>query len=324
MDWYYVAEGQQAGPVSEEDLQALLNSGTITAETLVWNEGMDNWTAYGSVISPAPTEGETPAPTEGEGKKLSLKKREEPSSTETEPAGSAETCRECNREFPADHMIEYEGSYICAECKPAFFQRIQEGVTGTGGATPNAELMARARASLSGTWGLAIGVFLLHQAISIACQFIPVAGSFIPLLISGPLGVGLAIFFISIARSQEASVDMLFWGFKRFGTTFLAYLLMSLFILLWMLLLIIPGIIAAYAYSMTFYVLADDENAGALEAIRKSKEMMKGNKWKLFCLGLRFIGWALLCVLTLGIGFIWLGPYISTSYAHFYDDVKPN
>lgn len=94
--------------------------------------------------------------------------------------------------------------------------------------------------------------------------------------------------------------------------------------MLWTLLLIIPGIIAAYSYSLVYYILVDEPNLKPLEALRKSKKMMYGNKAKLFYLGLRFIGWALLCVLTLGIGFIWLAPYIQATRAKFYEDVKKN
>jgi uncharacterized membrane protein len=89
-----------------------------------------------------------------------------------------------------------------------------------------------------------------------------------------------------------------------------------------MLLLIIPGLIAAYSYSMTFYILADNKSMGALEAIKKSKEMMNGNKWKLFRLSFRFFWWMLLSIVTLGIGLLWLIPYMSVSFATFYDDIK--
>jgi len=99
---------------------------------------------------------------------------------------------------------------------------------------------------------------------------------------------------------------------------------MSLFILLWSLLLIIPGIIAALSYSMTFYILADDNSIGAMDAINKSKKMMYGYKWKYFCLGLRFLGWAILCILRLGIGFLWLSPYVHVSVTKFYEDIKEN
>ncbi len=89
------------------------------------------------------------------------------------------------------------------------------------------------------------------------------------------------------------------------------------------LLLIIPGIIATFRYAMAFFIIADDEDCGPLEAITRSKEMMKGNKWKFFCLNWRFFGWSLLAVFfTFGIGFLWIVPYMQTSFAKFYEDVK--
>ena len=100
-----------------------------------------------------------------------------------------------------------------------------------------------------------------------------------------------------------------------------AYLLMSIFIILWFLLLIIPGIIACLRYSQTYYILSEDENIGPLEAISKSKEMMVGNKWKLFCLYCRFIGWFILCIITLGFAGLYVGPYIIQCCANFYNDL---
>lgn len=75
---------------------------------------------------------------------------------------------------------------------------------------------------------------------------------------------------------------------------------------------------------MIFYIIADNNSIGAMEAIDKSKAMMDGYKWKYFYFALRFLGWALLCILTLGIGFLWLIPYMQVSMAKFYDDVKAN
>ena len=188
----------------------------------------------------------------------------------------------------------------------------------------NKELMAEARESLSGNWGLAIGTFLVYGIIISSLQFIPVVGSVLALFIAGPMLVGVSMFSLSLSRGENARLEQIFEGFKNYGTVLGAYLLMVLFIFLWMLLLIIPGIIAAIAYSQTFYILAEDDTIGSMDALKKSKEMMDGYKWKYFCLGLRFIGWALLCILTLGIGFLWLSPYIQISYAKFYEDLKNN
>jgi uncharacterized membrane protein len=187
--------------------------------------------------------------------------------------------------------------------------------------TENRVLMAQARDSLRGNWGLAIGTTVVYWIISMVPSFVPFLGSIISLVITGPLMLGWYMFFLSLSRYQDAKLEQLFGGFSRFGTAFCAYLLQAIFVFLWMLLLIIPGIIAALSYAMTYYIISDNESIGALDAITASKELMRGNKWKLFCLGLRFIGWSLLCLLTFGIGYLWLMPYMATSFAKFYDDI---
>ncbi|HYV91753.1 MAG TPA: DUF975 family protein [Chitinophagales bacterium] len=193
--------------------------------------------------------------------------------------------------------------------------------------TENVVLMKMARESLQGKWGLAIGTTVLFILISVAMEivakFFPLS-ILLALIISGPLELGISIFFLALSRNQDARVEHLFKGFDNFFVASGAYILIAVFTLLWSLLLIIPGIIAALSYSMTFYILADDNSIRAMEAIDKSKEMMDGYKLKFFYLNLRFFGWALLCILTLGIGFLWLIPYVQVSVAKFYDDIKGN
>jgi len=188
--------------------------------------------------------------------------------------------------------------------------------------TENAILMKQAREALSGKWALAVGVALTYTAIISVAQYIPKAGWAISLLISGAMSLGLSIFALSVSRNQNPKFEQIFDGFKRFGVSLVAYILMTIFIVLWSLLLIIPGIVAALSYSMTFFIIADNNSIEGYEAIKLSKKMMMGNKWKLFRLGLAFFGWALLAILTLGIGFLWLLPYIQVSYAKFYEDIK--
>jgi len=190
--------------------------------------------------------------------------------------------------------------------------------------TENVVLMQMARESLKGKWGLAIGTLVVYIIISVALQIIPYVGPIASLIISGPFALGLSYFSLSISRNQNAKLEQIFQGFNNFGTALGAYLLRLLFIILWALLLIIPGIIAAISYSMTFYILADDHSIGAMEAIDKSKKMMDGYKLKYFYLLLRFFGLGLLCILTLGIGFLWLIPFMQVSSAKFYDDLKAN
>jgi uncharacterized membrane protein len=185
-------------------------------------------------------------------------------------------------------------------------------------ATPNPVIARQSQHALAGKWGLAIGTFVVYTLVNAGAGAIP----FISLLIGGPMSFGAALFSLSISRGKEAKLEQIFDGFKYFSNTLVAYLLMILYILLWMLLLIIPGIIAALSYSMTFYILVDEPTLKPKEALDKSKAMMDGYKWKLFYLGLRFFLLALLCILTLGIGFLWLIPYINVTMAVFYDDLK--
>jgi uncharacterized membrane protein len=171
--------------------------------------------------------------------------------------------------------------------------------------------------------------------------------------------LGYAIFAISIFRREGASVAEVFYGFERFGKALGLYLLMTIFILLWLfpvyiaiplavvgfgeslsslsysflygkkllvllpllalIVLCIPAYIAYFRYSMSYYILADNPDIGPLGAIRQSKRMMKGNKWKLLCMYLSFIGWYLLAICTFGIGFLWLMPYVAVTTIAFYD-----
>jgi len=189
--------------------------------------------------------------------------------------------------------------------------------------TENKILMSQARDALSERWGFVVGtMFVYNIFIILFCALLMLGFSFF--IIFGPMSVGLCIFSLSISRKQDSKLSQIFNGFNKFGVSLGAYLLQTILIFLWSLLLIIPGIIAALSYSMTFFIIAENESIGPLEAITKSKEMMDGNKWKFFCLGLRFLGWYLLCILTLGIGFLWLMPYMAVSYAKFYDDISQN
>ena len=146
------------------------------------------------------------------------------------------------------------------------------------------------------------------------------------LLISGPLAYGLISVYLRIVRNEDEKADVarLFDGFKeKFGESVLTILLEEIFIFLWSLLLIIPGIIKSYAYSAAMY-LVRERNLQGNEAITESRRLMNGNKWKLFCLDLSFIGWYVLGMLCLGIGVFWVYPYHQAARAHFFEDILKN
>ena len=141
------------------------------------------------------------------------------------------------------------------------------------------------------------------------------------LVVAGPLTMG---FFISIVRNyhyQKVEVANLFDGFKNFVNNMVLGLLQAVYILLWTLLLFIPGIVKSYAYSMAYFVSLDNPELNADQCITKSKELMNGYKWKLFCLDLSYIGWMLLCCLTLGILAFWVVPRMQTARYAFYCDL---
>lgn len=108
----------------------------------------------------------------------------------------------------------------------------------------------------------------------------------------------------------------LFAPFKQYARTVGAVLLVFVYTLLWTLLLVIPGIIKAYSYSMTFYILRENPEMTAGDAITASQKMMDGHKMDLFLLSLSFIGWAILASITFGIGYLWLIPYIYRRTQH--------
>lgn len=186
----------------------------------------------------------------------------------------------------------------------------------------NSELRSTARDQLRGQWVTAILISVVFMIISALPNAIPYAGSVISIVLTGPLTLGIISCFIRLVRKQNFTFENVFDGFKNFTSAFILQILVTLFVFLWALLLIIPGIIAGYRYSMSFYILYDNPNLGAMEALDLSKKIMMGNKWRLFCLHLSFIGWALLSILTCGIGFLWLVPYINTTVANFYEGIK--
>jgi len=192
------------------------------------------------------------------------------------------------------------------------------------GLLENKEVTRRARVSLGGNWGLCIGATIIYVVILQLVTFLPIIGSLLSFFIAAPLVVGLSSIYLNIIRGFNAEVSQLFDGFKVFGVALGTYFLTTLFTFLWMLLLIVPGIIASISYSMVYFILIDNPGIGAMDAIRLSKEMMRGYKWHYFCLGFRFLGWVLLSLLTFGIALLWVGVYMQTSYAHFYEMVRRN
>lgn len=177
---------------------------------------------------------------------------------------------------------------------------------------------------LTGNWKPAVLVTLVYILIVGAMEGAK-SLSFLSIFVLGPLSYGYYVSFLNSKRTGEVvRIENLFDGFKDYARVFLTNLLQSIYIVLWTLLLIVPGIIKSISYSQTFFVLKDNPELKNNAAIERSMAMMEGHKMEYFCLILSFIGWLLLGILTLGIGLLWVNPYIATATAHFYEYVKEN
>jgi len=199
------------------------------------------------------------------------------------------------------------------------------------------EIKRNARLTLKGKWGFAILLVVITFAIdSIVPLFVNIIvdggisdnsdtlGSNIGNLVSIfviPISIGCSWVFLSMVRGEEAEISHIFRFFsdaKRYFKAIGLTLLVLLFTILWGILFIIPGMIKSLAYSQVNYLYKDHPEWKVTELITESRKLMKGYKWKLFLLCLSFIGWGILCIFTLGIGLLWLIPYINTSLAEFY------
>lgn len=136
-----------------------------------------------------------------------------------------------------------------------------------------------------------------------------------------PLEFGLAANFLNLSRGKGLSISQLFDGFNDYKIIFTTLFLVQIYTALWALLLFIPGVVKSYSYSMTPFILKDNPTMKNNEAIDLSMKLMKGHKMQLFLLDLSMIGWALLCMLTLGLGILLLQPYNTTAHAAFYRDL---
>lgn len=207
------------------------------------------------------------------------------------------------------------------------------------------EIKKLSKLSLKGNWGKVIGFTLmillfnliLPTIVEIALsggftnwleqEYAPAGASLASTVISIaliPLSIVVYWFYLALIRKENPEIGSAFAVYKDGKLSFKLIwtsILQAVYIFLWTLLLVVPGIIKGFSYSQTFFILRDHPEYTANQAITESKKLMKGYKWKFFILNLSFIGWAILCLFTLGIGFLWLIPYVTTSYATFYNEL---
>ena len=216
----------------------------------------------------------------------------------------------------------------------------------------SSELRAIARRNLEGTWGISVGVALVAAILggsmagagsninfnineenirnlppvlwTVLLPLVSLTGllGIVSFILGGTVELGYAKFLLKQYDRKQLQFSDLFSQFERFGTGFAQKFLRTLFTVLWSLLFIIPGIVKGLSYAMTPFILEEHPEMTASEAIKASMRLMDGHKMDLFILGLTFIGWQILACLTMGIGFLFLNPYMNAAYAAFYRDIS--
>lgn len=190
------------------------------------------------------------------------------------------------------------------------------------------QLKTAAKEQIKGKIGILFLITLIIAAISAIAggvlTIIPFVGPLASTIIVTPaFMLSLVRVYLNVAAGGNVEVGDAFSGFDDFWSAFKVNFFVCLFTFLWSLLLIIPGIIKSFAYSMSMYILAENKGKPALECIKESQAMTEGHKMDLFVLGLSFIGWGLLCSITFGIAGIWVIPYMNATYANAYNSLKP-
>ena len=181
------------------------------------------------------------------------------------------------------------------------------------------QIRSQALDSIKTRWNSLALITFIYNCILGALSFTGVG----PILITGPFTVSLAMISLKAIHREHFELKNLFDGFYNFVNTFLLGIVNAVFVALWSLLFVIPGIVKALSYSMSYYIMAENPGISSEEARRKSIAMMDGNKMRLFKLHLSFIGWYILSAFTFGILLFWVVPYVQAATAIFYENIKP-
>jgi uncharacterized membrane protein len=179
------------------------------------------------------------------------------------------------------------------------------------------KITSAAKNQLSNIWVIAVLTMLVANIIIGAVSL-----STVGVIVLGHFSVGLAMWSLDVAKGNEPRLERIFDGFKSFVNPLVAYVLMSVLIGAGIVFLIIPGIIIALGLSQTFYIIAENPETDGIKALQQSWNMMKGYKTTYFMLCLRYFLLGILCVLTLGFGFLLLAPYIQVTNANFYLELR--
>ena len=184
------------------------------------------------------------------------------------------------------------------------------------------QLKNMAKAQIKNNIWMLFLISLIISAVSGLVNLIPLVGQVASILAAATFSLAVIKIYLKMSNGIKPEVEDTFATVKAFWPAFKVTFFTGLFTALWSLLLVIPGIIKMYSYSMAMYILAENPSIGALDALKQSENMMKGHKMEMFILDLSFIGWYLLVSITGGLASIWVTPYITATKTNFYNKIK--
>ena len=184
------------------------------------------------------------------------------------------------------------------------------------------ELKNMAKEQIQGKIGILFLIFLIIAIIGAGSAFVPVVGWFATIIIMPAFNISLCMIFLGLAKNEDISVGDAFKGFNITGKAVWLNIITNFFVFLWSLLLVIPGIIKVFSYAAAPFILADNPELTAREALSESKRIMDGHKFDLFVLQLSFFWWYILGAITFGIAYIYVVPYVSATTTNFYNSIK--
>ena len=183
-------------------------------------------------------------------------------------------------------------------------------------------LMREARSILQPYWLISVGVCLVYAIVLGVPPELNTYGEWLSLLLAGPLNLGLCMYFLKISNSESPGIENIINGFQPLLQVLLLYFVSSLLIVLGLLLFILPGIVLSMGFSMSYYIMAEQQDITFVEALQKSWDLTQDHKMDLFLLNIRFIPWYLLGLLSLVVGVFVVIPWHQTTLALVYKELK--
>ena len=183
-------------------------------------------------------------------------------------------------------------------------------------------LMREARSILQPYWLISVGVCLVYAIVLGVPPELNTYGEWLSLLLAGPLNLGLCMYFLKISNSESPGIENIINGFQPLLQVLLLYFVSSLLIVLGLLLFILPGIVLSMGFSMSYYIMAEQQDVTFVEALQKSWDLTQDHKMDLFLLNIRFIPWYVLGLLCLVVGVFVVIPWHQTTLALVYKELK--